>query len=110
MSKIVLEVNNEKIETTTSTIARNITSEDLANIIDDHLNGLYNQEAGMMVGVKLRNTHRTLQRLAVKFALDLLYGISQQDYTDARNQQAIETAKKIRQMVDNGELPIGYYI
>jgi len=51
-----------------------------------------------------------LQRLAICFAFGIIAGLSEQEYTDARNETAVETAKKIKQMIDQGELPFGFYI
>lgn len=106
---------NEDVEigmVSTSTLAQSMTPEDLANLLDDYLNrnGSWRVEAGRKVGEELRFTHRTLQRLAVGFALELLAGISEQERTDPRNEVAIETAKKVKKMMDAGELPIGAYI
>ena len=65
---------------------------------------------GEQVGKNLRSTHRTLQRQAITFCLGLIAGLSEQQYTDPRNADAIETAKKIKTMLDNGELNCGFYI
>jgi hypothetical protein len=58
----------------------------------------------------LRFTHRTLQRLAVCFAFGIITGLSEQEYTDPRNETAIQTAKKIAQMLEKGDLPLGLYV
>ena len=60
--------------------------------------------------MNLRSTHRTLQRLAICFSLGLIIGLSEQQYSDARNETAIETAKKLAEMFKKGELPTGLYI
>ena len=92
-------------------IARSITPQNLAKLLDNYLNlGGKGFDEGKLVGLHLRHTHRTLQRLAICFALGLIFGLSEQEYTDARNQTAIETAKKIAQMVKDGELPTGMYL
>jgi hypothetical protein len=67
-------------------------------------------EEGQDIGQLLRRTHRTLQRLAICFALGLIVGLSEQEYTDPRNEEAIKTAKKVAQMVQNGELSMGFYL
>jgi hypothetical protein len=61
-------------------------------------------------GARASSTHRTLQRLVVCFAFGLIAGLSEQNYTDPRNETAIQTAKKIAQMLEEGELPLGLYI
>ena len=65
---------------------------------------------GKEIGLQLRFTHRTLQRLVICFAFGLIAGLSEQEYTDPRNGTAIQTAKKIAQMLEDGELPLGLYI
>jgi hypothetical protein len=40
----------------------------------------------------------------------MIVGLSKQDYTDARNKTAIDTAKLLAQMVKKGELPLGFYL
>ena len=98
-------------EVDTSTVARCMTSENFAYLLDCYLNyGGKDFPNGKDVGEKLQRTHRTLQRLAVAFALGVIVGISDQDYTDARNETAIATAKKIAEMVEDGELPLGMHI
>lgn len=92
-------------------IARSITPQNFAKLLDNYLNlGGKDIVDGKLVGLYLRNTHRTLQRLSVSFAIGLIVGLSEQDYTDARNEEAIKTAKKLAQMVRDGELPLGFYL
>jgi hypothetical protein len=93
------------------TIARSITPLNFAKLLDNYLNlGGKGFGEGKLVGLHLRHAHRTLQRLAVCFALGLITGLSEQEYTDARNETSIETARKIAQMVRKGELPTGMYL
>jgi hypothetical protein len=92
-------------------IARSITPLNFAKLLDNYLNlGGKGFGEGKLVGLHLRHTHRTLQRLAVCFALGLIFGLSEQEYTDARNETAIETARIIAQMVRDGDLPTGLYL
>ena len=92
-------------------IARSITPENFAKLFDNYLNlGGKGFNEGKLIGLHLRHTHRTLQRLAICFALGLIVGISEQEYTDARNQTAVETAQKIAQLIKDGELPTGMYL
>lgn len=44
------------------------------------------------------------------YALGLIIGLSEQQYSDARNETAIETAKKLARMVEEGDLPLGSYV
>ena len=92
-------------------IARSMTPLNLAKLLESFLNlGGKDFGDGKLVGLYLRNAHRTLQRLAVCFALGLISGLSEQDYTDGRNEEAIKTAKKLARMVRDGELPLGFYL
>ena len=92
-------------------VARSITPEKFARLLDNYLNyGGKGFNEGRLVGLHLRHTHRTLQRLVICFALGLIMGLSEQEHTDARNQTAIETAKKLAQMMREGELPMGMHI
>lgn len=98
-------------EVSVSQVAKCATHENFVYLLDCYLNyGGKEFREGKEVGSDLRNTHRTLQRSAVAFALGLLVGISEQEHTDGRNETAIATAKKIKQMVESGELPLGMYI
>jgi len=102
---------NEIAEVSTGMIARSLSEETFTELFDVFLNyGGKQMPEGVKIGTELRNTHRTLQRCAICFALGLIYGISDQEYTDLRNGQAIETAKKIKKMIDDGELPVGGYV
>jgi hypothetical protein len=93
------------------TLAKSLTLETFATMLDDFLNlGGKGYREGREIGLQLRFTHRTLQRLAVCFAFGLIAGLSEQEYTDPRNETAIQTAKKVVQMMEAGELPFGCYI
>jgi len=110
---VTLKDYDGNVETTVSVsqIARCLTHEQFVYLFDNFLNyGGKEYREGKRVGSDLRSTHRTLQRLAIGFALGLIEGISEQEYTDARNETAIETAKKIAGMMEKGELPIGWMI
>src|SRR4030042_2593885 len=93
------------------TLAKSLTIENLAALLDDYLNfGGKGFREGKEIGLQLRFTHRTLQRLAVCFVFGLIAGLSEQEYTDSRNEPAIQTAKKLVQLMEAGELPVGLYI
>lgn len=93
------------------TIAKSMTLDNFTKLFDEFLNLGGKQYAdGKIIGMKLRSTHRSLQRLAICFAFGVIAGLSEQEYTDARNETAVETAKKIKKMIDQGELPFGLYI
>ena len=103
------EFTGEKISV--YSVARSITPQNLAKLLDAYLNlGGRGFGDGKEVGHQLRSMHRTLQRLAACFALGLIVGLSEQEYTDARNETAIATARKLAQMVKDGQLPMGLYL
>lgn len=93
------------------TLAKSLTTENLAALLDDFLNlGGKGFREGKEIGLQLRLTHRTLQRLAVCFAFGLIAGLSEQEYTDPRNETAIQAAKKVTLMLEKGDLPFGPYL
>lgn len=93
------------------TISKSMTLDNFTKLFDEFLNiGAKDFQDGKQVGLKLRFTHRSLQRLAICFAFGIIAGLSQQEFTDPRNETAIQTAKKIKTMIDLGELPFGLYI
>ena len=92
-------------------LARSMTPENFTKLFDQYINlGSKGFSEGKQVGLNLRTTHRTLQRLAICFAIGLVIGLSEQQYSDARNETAIETAKKLAELFKKGELPTGLYI
>ena len=92
-------------------VAKSLTSENFTALLDEYINlGGKDFREGKEIGLQLRSTHRTLQRLAICFAFGIIVGLSEQEYTDPRNETAIQTAKKIVQMLEDGDLPLGLYI
>ena len=92
-------------------VAKSLTSENFAALLDEYLNlGGKDFREGKEIGLQLRFTHRTLQRLAICFAFGLIAGLSEQEYTDPRNDTAIQTAQKVAQMLAENEFPLGLYI
>ncbi|MFC1921796.1 hypothetical protein ACFLY4_00775 [Chloroflexota bacterium] len=103
------EVTGETLST--HTLARSMSAENFAALFDDFLNlGGKDFREGKEIGLQLRFTHRTLQRLAICFAVGIIVGLSEQEYSDPRNETAIETAQKVAKMLEAGELPLGLYI
>jgi len=93
------------------TLAKSLTIENFAAMLDDFLNlGGKGYREGKEIGLQLRFTHRTLQRLVICFAFGMIAGLSEQEYTDPRNETAIQTAKKVVRLMESGELPVGLYI
>lgn len=101
--------NGESIST--FTIARSMTLINFTKLLDEFLNlGGKGFPEGKKVGLDLRFTHRTLQRLVVCFALGIISGLAEQEHTDPRNETAINSAKKVADLIKDGELPFGLYI
>jgi hypothetical protein len=92
-------------------LSRSLTPDNFAALLDDYLNrGGKGFREGLEIGLQLRSTHRTLQRLVICFAFGLIAGLSEQEFTDPRNETAILTAKKVAGMLAKGDLPVGPYI
>lgn len=92
-------------------LAKSLTPENFAALLEDYLNlGGKGYREGHQIGLQLRHTHRTLQRLAICFALGMIAGLSEQEFTDPRNETAIKTAKKVVKLLEEGGLPVGPYI
>lgn len=103
------ELSDESIST--FTIARSMTLINFTKLLDEFLNlGGKGFPEGKKVGLDLRFTHRTMQRLVICFAFGIISGLAEQEHTDPRNETAIQTAKKVAGMIKDNELPFGMYI
>lgn len=99
------------VETDTRTIANSLTDETMAELLSDYVNtGGKGAISGESIGEALTHTHRTLQRLVVCLVIGILRSLGKQVYTDGRNETAIETARKIGEMYDDGTLPLGRFL
>lgn len=92
-------------------IARSMTLINFTKLLDEFLNlsGKGFPE-GKKVGLDLRFTHRTMQRLVICFSFGIIVGLAEQEFTDPRNEIAIQTAKKVAEMIKNNELSFGFFI
>jgi hypothetical protein len=93
-------------------LAKSMSPENFTALFDDFLNyGGKDQGEGELIGKAMQTTHRTLQASAIRFCFGFLNGISKGvQYTDARNEKAIAAAKKVSEMVENGEINYGWMI
>lgn len=94
-------------------IAKILNRDNLPVLLGDMANNMGNLDnitAGKQVGEKLRYQHRTLQACIVNLLLGILVGMSEQEYTDARNEVAIKTCKRIAEMLESGELGVNAFI
>jgi hypothetical protein len=112
MDKILLKHNaDDVIETSVYVLSRSMTTQNVADFLDDYLNvGMKDYREGERVGALLQTSHRTIQASVIRFALGIIIGLSKQDYTDARNEMPIAMGKKITKMVETGELEMGWII
>ena len=92
-------------------LGKSMSAENFAEVISNFLNsGMKDYGVGYEVGKIEQSDHRTLQGSLVRFCLGVIIGISEQDYTDARNEKVVELGKKIARMIKDGELNMGYMI
>lgn len=92
-------------------VARSLTIEQFDFLLNEFLNvGMKGTYAGRELGKLTTRWHRSLQRSFVAFFLAAITEFAEQEYSDARNETALATAKKIAQMYKDGELPIGPFL
>ena len=85
--------------------------EKFAGFITQYVNtGFKDALAGEEVASNLLDKHRTLQASVIRFCMGILLGFAEQEYTDGRNEMPVEMCKKIKQMVDDGELKMGWMV
>lgn len=83
-----------------------------AYLLERVLNGWSNPiQVGEEIGKRFAYAHRTIQANLVGFALGLLVGYaSEATGSDDRNKTALESARKVKTLVETGELSRGYFI
>jgi len=98
-------------EVSTGGVARAVTEEQFADIISNFCNyGMKDFRVGKDIGKILQSDHRTLQASAIRLALGIIIGLSEQEHTDARNETPVDMGKKIARMIEDGTLNMGYMI
>lgn len=93
--------------------AKTMTAQDLAYLLESRCNSFsMDFRQGREVGENLQMSHRTLQATVFRYLLGIIVGLSEQEarFTDARNETAVFSAKKISEMIKSGEIDIGYMI
>jgi hypothetical protein len=84
-----------------SAVADGLTVENVAVLLDDYCNNFNSSFGrGVQVGQRLRESHRTIQRSIVVELVGVLVGLSEQEYTDLRNHDAIMLAKEIKALYE----------
>lgn len=92
-------------------MTRKITIGQFASLLDDMVNRSGDGwRLGIGVGLLMRNTHRTLQASLIKMCFGILIGISKQKHSDPRNEQALNNAKQVAQMFEEGKFEHQPYI
>jgi 2-hydroxy-3-keto-5-methylthiopentenyl-1-phosphate phosphatase len=95
----------------TGMLAKSLTLDNMAELLQDYVNsGMKDMRDGEVVGKLLQTSHRTLQASVIRFCLGVIVSLGEQEYTDARNEMPVAMAKKIKAMLDNGELKAGWMI
>lgn len=92
-------------------VAKSITKEQFAEMLGDYMNCFCNEyNRGQEIGKLLQNQHRTLQGSVCRLLLGMLVGIGDTEYFDPRNERAVAVGKKLKEMIESGELNFGYMI
>ena len=114
MSKTIQSTNphsEEEVSINTYYLVQKLGPEEMAALLSDFCNqGAKGYATGVQVGKTLTREHRTLQRLVITMAFGILVGISEQAYSDARNAEALASALKVKQLLEEGQLPLGLYL
>jgi hypothetical protein len=109
------------MEISVSDIARNLTDEQFAELLENYGNKFFNEHnAGKRIGKILEGAHRTLQASIFRWALGLCVGLSERTITrpdgstyeavDGRNEMSVACGKKIAEMIENGILKMGWMV
>jgi hypothetical protein len=112
---IELNLLIDKVETPVEVpvymIAKHMTEEQLADFLDEFENKYSNEYAqGQRIGKHIQRIHRTCQGSIIRLLLGILAGVGDTEYFDERNEMGVSACKKIKQMIDDGELKYGYMI
>lgn len=98
-------------EVSPSDVARGMTAQNFTDVIGEFVNiGMKDFRQGVEIGHLLHWQHRTLQASVFRLMLGIMKGLSEQEYTDPRNEQAVKCAKQITDMLEDGTLNMGYLI
>jgi hypothetical protein len=99
------------VEISVHSVAKAFTDEQFAEMLSDYMNCYCNEYLkGQDIGKLLQCSHRTLQGSIARLFLGVLVGIGDTEYFDARNEKAVALGKKLRAMIESGELNFGYMI
>lgn len=108
---LLIDKVETEVEVPVYMIAKHMSEEQLADFLEDYENKYSNEYAeGQRIGKLLQCSHRTLQGSAVRLLLGILVGIGDTQYFDARNEKGVAVGKKLKEMIESGELNFGYMI
>jgi hypothetical protein len=116
--KIKVKIYNKKgkecpnpVEISTRSVAKAFSDEQFAEMLGDYMNCLCNEyKRGLEIGELLQHQHRTLQGSVCRLFLGILVGMGDTEYFDRRNERAVAVGKKLKEMIESGELNFGYLI
>lgn len=93
-------------------IAKSLENDSMTEILSDFLNSFSKDfNSGFAIGQLFRNYHRTLQGTLVRWAFGLIVGLATNNiHYDARNEMAIKAGLKVKELLDSGEIDMGYLI
>lgn len=82
-------------------VAAALSPKTLARLLEDYVNNFQSGfNRGLETGKQLTRAHRTLQRSVIDELVGIISGLALQERTDLRNKQAIELAKKIKELYE----------
>lgn len=109
-----------EVEVSASEIGSHITDDQLAELLEDYINHFKEYRHGEKIGKLMENSHRTLQASLFRWALGICIGLSERtitfpnghtiEATDGRNEMSVACGKKIKELIENGTLKMGYMI
>jgi len=98
------DLNEEVVDAEVSIhgFARAVSQEQFAQLLDDYANCFRDEYShGKKIGEFLTHHHRTLQRSIIVELVGIIAGLSEQTYTDARNEYAVKLAKSIKALYED---------
>lgn len=110
-----------EVEISASEIGDNINDEQMVELLDNYIKRNFREyRNGNKIGKLMENSHRTLQASLFRWALGICVGLSERtvarndgstyESTDGRNEMSVACGKKIKELIDSGELKMGYMI
>jgi hypothetical protein len=104
--------NKEPVELYIGAIARAFGDVGkITRFLSDFVNyGMKDYQFGLEIGRNFQREHRTLQGSIIRLCLGIIIGLSEQKYTDPRNEVPVSMAKEIAKQIEDGDLKMGWMI